>query len=1463
MDSILNATRPTTDALALLAGGGEMGERTRNFDWSCTPLGPIASWPQSLKTVVRIMLDSRYAMWLGWGPEFTFLYNDAYARMTLGPKHPWALGRSAREVWAEIWNEIGPRAESVVRTGVATWDEGLLLFLQRRGFPEETYHTFSYSPVPNDAGGVGGMLCVVTEDTLRTIGERRIKTLRELAARTTEEDRSTERAGQMAARILAANPNDHPFALVYLLADNGTSAHLAGATGMTEASPAAPPCWDLKGAKADRGSWPFAAVVKTRQSELVTALDEKFGSLHGNIWPEPPNSALVLPISKAGQDHLAGFLVAGISPRLELDDNYRGYLELVSGHIASAIDSARAYEEERRRAEALAELDRAKTAFFSNVSHEFRTPLTLMLGPVDDMLAKPDDQVRPEDRDLLRVVHRNGLRLQKLVNTLLDFSRIEAGRMRAGFEPTDLAAMTADLASNFRSACDTAGLQLTIDCPPLPEPVYVDREMWEKIVLNLLSNAFKYTLQGGIEVHLHRTDGNVQLVVRDTGSGIPVDQLPHLFERFHRVEGVAARTQEGSGIGLALVRELARLHGGDVRAESRLGEGSAFFVTIPRGKDHLPQDRIHTAETWSHADKGATAYVEEALRWLPKPGDRGQESGDRWVSLTPESHLVTPGSRPRILLADDNTDMRDYICRLLAHQFDVLAVADGVAACDAALASPPDLVISDVMMPGLDGFGLIKALRDDSRTATVPVILLSARAGEEARVEGLQAGADDYLIKPFSARELVARVEARLELAKLRRQGEKLWREMAEELHRSEQRFRDLSDAMPQIVWTTGPDGEINYSNRRWFEYSGAASGVGNDNWRAIVHPDDGAAAQKRWSECTRTGEPFECELRLFDRRTGGYHWHLIRTVPVRDGSGKIAHWYGTATDIDEQKRATDSARFVAEASAELATLVDYESTLQKVAKLAVPYFADWCGVDVLEEGGKLRQLAVAHQDPSQVDLAHEFVRRYPPDLNLENGIGGVLRSGKPRIVPEITDEMLVKGARDETHLEMIRRLGLRSYICVPVIVSGKALGAITFATAESGRTYVPSDLTLAEDLVHRAAIAIENARLYRALKEADRKKDEFLAVLAHELRNPLAPLSNALQVMRLAGVSGPAEQVRDMMIRQVQQMTRLVDDLLDVSRITRGKFALRKERLDLADVIMSALETSRPLIEAAMHQLTVTPPRGPLFVEGDKTRLAQVLANLLTNAAKYTPEGGHIRLIVEKDKDSAVIRVRDDGLGIPPDMLPRIFDMFTQVDHNVGRAQGGLGIGLTIVRNLVEMHGGKVEAHSAGAGRGSEFVVRLPLAADQPVSSSTTEGNPTVQAAERMPQHRVLIVDDNVDSVNSLALMLRLQGYEVRTAHNGGTALQTAADFNPEVVLLDIGMPDMDGYEVARRMRKLPALQNAVLIAQTGWGQEHDRRRSAEAGFNHHFTKPIDLTLLDKLFAGITRTKTEASGRR
>jgi signal transduction histidine kinase len=752
----------------LIVGSGEMADAVRAFDWSRTPLGPIPQWPPSLITAVNICLNSRFPMLIWWGRELIMLYNDAW-RPVLGASKPLALGRPGRAIWPEIWHIIGRQLDSVLETGRATWSDDLLLVLDRNFYTEEAYFTYSYSPIVVEDGSVAGVFSAITETTKRVIGERRLETLR-LLGLSAAESKTTEDAYRQSRDALAENPYDIPFALLYAVEADGKSARLVQAVGVERGLPYSPERVSLEHGES---VWPLAAVVRSTALEHVADLAARVGELPGGRWPAPAVEAVVLPMTAPGQARLAGLAAIGISPYRKFDEDYRSFLTLAVGHIATAVSNAQAYESERKRAEALAELDRAKTTFFSNVSHELRTPLTLMLGPLEQVMMTP--VTTPENRERVIVAHRNCVRLLRLVNTLLDFSRIEAGRLCAQYEPTDLALFTAEIASNFRSACEHAGLDLLVDCRPLPEPVYVDREMWEKIVVNLISNAFKYTFAGSIRVGLSSQDGCAVLEVKDTGTGIPAAELPRLFDRFHRVENARGRTHEGTGIGLALVQELVKAHGGAVSAASELGKGSTFTVQVPFGTGHLPAERVRHTEVSAPAIRSADVYVQEALRWLPEESGGAVVGGIHAIDaddLGPgaEGNDATPRAS-RVLLAEDNTDMREYLRRLLSPHVQVRVTRNGAEALASALADPPDLVLSDVMMPVMDGFGLLQELRANPLTKTIPIILLSARAGEESRVEGAAAGADDYLVKPFSARELVARVTAHLRIARTRKEA--------------------------------------------------------------------------------------------------------------------------------------------------------------------------------------------------------------------------------------------------------------------------------------------------------------------------------------------------------------------------------------------------------------------------------------------------------------------------------------------------------------------------------------------------------------------------------------------------------------------------------------------------------------------------------------------------------------------
>lgn len=904
-----SATSAADQSPPWLAGGGEIGAAMRAMDWSQTALGSPETWSPALRMMAKFLLANRFPQLLWWGPQFCSLYNEAYAPI-LGAKHPWAIGRPVSEVWREIWDVLQPLIETPFRGGPATWMEDIQLEIKRRGFVEETHFTVAYSPVPDETvpSGIGGVLATVHEITEKVVGERRVGLLRDLGARSIA-PKSVQDACMIAAETLTRHPKDVPFVLFYLLDENRRAAHLACCACLDCNDRGCPRVVELSESAADE-VWPLWQALASEEIQIVTDIAAKFERVPSGPWSDPPTAAAVVPIRSNISHQLAGFMIVGISSRLAYDDKYRNFLELMSTQIASMLANARAYEEERKRAEALAEIDRAKTVFFSNVSHEFRTPLTLMLGPLQDLLSRSQTHLSPTAKELLDVVNRNGFRLLRLVNTLLDFSRIEAGRVQAVYEATDLAAFTCELASVFRSATERAGLRLLVDCPPLAEPVYVDRDMWEKIVLNLVSNAFKFTFEGEIAVTLRATPDGAELRVRDTGVGIPSEALPKLFQRFERIPNTRSRTLEGSGIGLALVHELVKLHGGSLRVESVVEKGSTFILTLPFGKEHLPAAQLGSSRGLSSTATGAAPYLDEALLWLPDDTSAATEE------MAPPDSLPVPcppvpraetRARPRVLIADDNADMRGYLTRLLSERYQVQAVSDGEAVLAAARENPPDLILSDVMMPKLDGLALVRAVREAPDLNDTPVVLLSARAGEESRLEGMQGGADDYLVKPFSARELLARVEGHVKMHRMRRDARIEHERLAKE-------YETLLNQAPLGVYVVDPELRIRHVNPVALPVFGDISVVGRD-LSEVLHilwsPEFAEEILRNFRHTLETGEPFESleETRQrADRKViEHYEWRIDRIVLPEGGYGVVCYFRDISAQVTARNALADS----------------------------------------------------------------------------------------------------------------------------------------------------------------------------------------------------------------------------------------------------------------------------------------------------------------------------------------------------------------------------------------------------------------------------------------------------------------------------------------------------------------------------------------------------------------------------
>jgi PAS domain S-box-containing protein len=1821
-------------ANSIFANGGEMGELMRSLDWSQTPIGSVESWSQSLKSLVKTLLTSRYPMVLTWGAEFTQFYNDAYSQL-IGDKHPTALGTDIRETLAEAWDTLGPMIQRVMATGVANWTPALPLVLERAGYREESYFSVSHAPAEDDAGQIVGMLAVCSEVTQQVLGERRLRLLRDLAAQTGE-TRSVQDTCQDLMSAIAAHPLDVPFALLYLRESDGRTFTLQGAVGLTVDDQLCPRSVDLA---TNHPLWSFA-LAAAGETVPVEALDHQMTVL-GGPWNEPVQTALMMPIA-SGQTTPLGVLVAGVNPNRALDEGYRSFYELLVGQVSVSIRNAQAYEEERRRAETLAELDRAKTAFFSNVSHEFRTPLTLMLNPLEEVLQS--DKLPPTEREQITIAQRNAQRLLKLVNTLLDFSRIEAGRAQAHFEPTDLATYTVELTSLFQSAIEQAGLRLIVDCPSLPQSVSVDRDMWEKIVLNLLSNAFKFTLEGEITVSLHSVGNQVELIVRDTGTGIPEADLPRLFERFHRVEGAQGRTFEGTGIGLSLVQELVHLHNGTIAVESSLGQGSTFRVQLPLnptpavslqsvGADSALETRY--PDNRAQPTDSATPYVQEASSWL-----RENDSVDAPSSpLSPSSSASSPA---RIFLVDDNADMRTYLHRILSEFYQVEVFTEGSAALHAARASTPDLVLSDVMMPGMDGFELLKQLRRDPQTREIPILLLSARAGEEAAVEGLSAGADDYLVKPFSVRELLARVAVNVELGRSRQAAAHrrldrvlssvsdliytfdfagrftyanqplldLWQkpladiigrnffdldyppELADRLQQqiqhvittcqplkaetsytsasgtrvyeyifvplfdadgaveavagtgrdisdrkqaeialreSEQRFRTLTATIPQLIWTATPDGSVDYLSQQWADYIGLPLEQLHDwHWQDVVHLEDLPNTLRDWNHSLEVGEPIDIKHR-FRFRTGEWRWQLVRGTPIKDEAGQITKWVGTCTDIQSEIDAQAALRqreqrlTLATAAAQLGVfewLVPEDVALWENDRVyeifgharadgtvsRQNFFEDYLHPDdaaafdaKLAEGmetGKLhqaicrirrkdgemrwiefngqfefatdgsplrlvgviaditdRKLAeqAAAADLTDMQRLHDLSTRLSFESDIQVLYDEILAAaiaimqadaGSIQLLHTQTNELtflatqgleltlidyfqsvsassntscgitLANGVRTfvdfdipgvpdpdgsfKQHLDV----GLRSAQSTPLITrSGRAIGMLSthwrdrhrsserelrfldlltrqaadlmerrqteaalrdseelkqrilesskdciklltlnneiayintgglqlleidnptlvlntcwldfwqgedyenarkaIAAAKAGNTgqfqgYVATYrgtpkwwdciitpvrnsagqitqlVVVSRDITRKKQAEAERERLLaqeqaarEAAETANRSKDEFLAVLSHELRSPLNPILGWTRLLQNGKLDAARQrEALNTIERNAKLQTQLIEDLLDISRIMQGKLSLTVAPVSLTFVISAALDTVRLAAEAKNIRiiLNLAPEVAP--VSGDAARLQQVVWNLLSNAVKFTPNGGQVTIELQQLAQLAQIRVIDTGKGINPQFLPYIFEYFRQEDGSTTRQFGGLGLGLAIARQIVEMHGGTVWAESKGEDQGATFILQLPTT---PQAASITPELPRTQAEAGLPLEgvQVLLVDDEPDTREFQAFVLEQGGANVTAVASGFEALQTLDQFTPDVLVSDIGMAEMDGYMLMQQIRsrspeqgKTAPKRDSLLpkaIALTAYAAEIDQQRALQAGFHAHLTKPVEPEVLVQTIA-------------
>jgi PAS domain S-box-containing protein len=1296
------------DPLAFLAGGGEMGGLIRAYDWSATPLGPATSWSPALRTVIRLMLANRLPMLLWWGPQYISIYNDPYIPV-LGNKHPWGLARPVSECWQEIWEVLKPLIDTPFHGGPATWNEDIVLVINRYGFNEETHWLIAYSPVPDETvpSQIGGVLATVHEVTAKVLSERRMTALRDLKSHPSDA-KTAAVACTAAAATLVAHSSDIPFALLYLTDADGRHARLAATAGVDADQDVGAQLVDLD---VKDPTWSLAEARQTMRPQIVTDLRTRLSHVPPGPWPDPPTSAVTLPIASGRPREPAGFLVAGVSSRLRLDDAYRGFLELVAAQIATTIGNARVYEEEKQ-AEAAQRASEERQTFLLKLSDALRADTSA--DGIGALATRMLAEHLAVDRCWI--------------------SRFSRDKGLAWLGPQYHAAALAPLNGEYCLADFPDAMQQDQERSPAVKDVQNDPELseldkasiggmdvgaymaailskrerdyiWSIFVAMRLPRNWSQSEMRLLEEVTERTWAAIERATAEAALATELDAMTRLRELSDRLlTAVDLPTALGEVLDTAIT-----LHAADqgtiqvYDATADVLQFAAYRGFAPVALAAIPIIDRDFHSTCAVALRTGQRVVAADIRADPQFVDHAATAAALGYRAAISSLLTTRQGECQGVLTvqfrqphvptERELWLADLYAPLAAHLIERQRGADALRASEQRLRAmadqlpnaavfmlDPELRYQLAAGNGLAATGLIPTdIEGKTLAEVVPAEAAAetdanyrrALAGEPFQVEHTSGGRH-FVTHGAPLRDMDGTVTAALAVS-----YDITDRKRVEaELRDSEERFRMVADNMSQLAWTCDRLGNVTWYNKRWLDYTGLTfETMKGWDWSIVQHPDHLERVVASVKLSAETGEPWE-DIFPLRGSDGVYRWFLSRALPIRDSEGRIIRWFGTNTDISEQRQ------------------------------------------------------------------------------------------------------------------------------------------------------------------------------LEQALKEADRHKDEFLATLAHELRNPLAPIRNGLQIMRLAPHDAEAlVQARGMMERQLGHMVRLIDDLLDLNRVSRGKVELRQERVSLLKVIQQAVETSRPLIEAGRHDLTLDVRPDPIYVKADPLRLAQVFANLLNNAAKYTEQGGRVTLTLTQHGGQAVVSVRDNGVGIPAHMLAKIFDVFTQVERSLDKTQGGLGIGLSLVKKLVEMHGGSVEAKSEGYGMGSEFSVRLPVV---PALAGEPQDEFVDTKTVPSPRRRILVVDDNRDSANSLSMLLRIMGNDAQTAHDGLEALDVGAAFEPDVILLDIGMPKLDGYETARRIRQQAWGKNVVLVAQTGWGQAGDKQRSQEVGFNFHMVKPVDPLALEKLLAGL-----------
>ncbi len=844
-----------------------------------------------------------------------------------------------------------------------------------------------------------------------------------------------------------------------------------------------------------------------------------------------------------------------------------------------------------------------------------------------------------------------------------------------------------------------------------------------------------------------------------------------------------------------------------------------------------------------------------------------------------------------ILLVDDHDENLIALEAILARDdYNLVKCTSGKQALKLLLEHEFAVVLLDVMMPDIDGFELATLLRRRRKTRYTPIIFLTAIAKDAKYVtRGYDVGAVDYISKPLEPAIVSAKVQVFVELFRLNRQlaqqavllRESEAREKELQILKikeiSDRRYRKLAESIPQIVWRASVRGEIEYFGPQWREFDATpeveieSSHEGWSFYRFAFHPEDFLRFSEIWEQSLISGEAFECQCRLKKLNTYNYRWYLCRAVPERDADGNIIAWLGTWTDIHTQKEAEERESFLAQAGKTLASSLDYMTILKSVAKLLVPKIADWCVIDVKDMLGKFRRLKVVHADPSCQHLTN--VMKSIPIDDVLGGDGGylVFDSGAPVLLPHVTADILNDLAPTPEYLALLQQLGIRSLISAPIAVRGQVIGAMTLVSSNVNQSFEDSDVNLVVELSRHVALAIDNARLYKIAQDSNRLKDEFLATVSHELRTPLSAVLGWADLLLENQYDEDTSHCLETIRRNAKSLAILVEDLLDVSRIISGKILLNIQKTELAPLIRAAVDSVLPA--ANSKEITLTCDVAPDLVEMmvDPARLQQIAWNLVSNAIKFTPRGGHVEVSLHKDQDNhVVLSVRDDGVGLQADFIPRIFERFIQVDGTTTREYGGLGLGLAIVRHLVELHGGQVMAESDGPNLGSTFTVTIPYRpnreAGEKVISSADSAN-MEQADKRLPSLNglmVLVVDDQEDSRTLIGAVLNRHGATVNKAESVKEAIDLCRSRRPDVILSDIGMPHQDGYDLLHEVRRIEeeeGFAHVPMAAITAHVGRSSRNKVIAAGFDAYLAKPVKFNELVKSVATLAGHGTGSEG--